>query len=111
MKRILLLLLILITAISLTACIGGDKPDGSDTDTDSTNEGKLKVLLTIDDKITVTSENPVYVDEGDNAEFEVTVADQFTIDTLSHGEYRDGKIKIKNITEDTVVKAASVFVG
>ena len=94
MKRILFLLLAVVCALSLAACVG-NKPDTGTTDTDTggENDGKIKVLLTFDEKITVTSQNPVYVDEGDNAEFEISIADQFTIDTLSHGEYRGGKVR------------------
>ena len=108
MKRILLFLIAAVLAISLTACVGGGKKD----DTESTdNEGKIKVLLTYDESITVTSENPVYVDAGRDAEFEISFADQYALDTLSCGEYRGGKITVRDVEEDTVVKVSSLFVG
>ena len=109
MKRIILLLVALL-ALSLTACLGsGNDSGGGDKNDD--NSDKLKVLLSFDGNITVTSENPVYVDSGKNAEFEISFKDQFALDSLSHGEFRGGKITVKDVTEDTVVKVSSTFVG
>lgn len=113
MKRIILLFIIAILAVSLTACFGsiGNTPDDGVDGNDSDNDGKVKVLLTFDENVSVTSENPVYVDSGKNAEFDVSFTDQFALDTLSHGEYKGGKITVKNVREDTVVKVSSTFVG
>ena len=109
MKRIIMLIVVFLLALSVTACMGGGKTDNTPEDGDK--EGKVKVLLTFDNNITVASENPVYVDPGRNAEFEITFDEQYALDSLSHGEYRGGKITVKDVKEDMLVKASSVFVG
>lgn len=109
MKRIIMLIVVFLLALSVTACMGGGKTDNTPEDGDK--EGKVKVLLTFDDNITVASENPVYVDPGRNAEFEITFDEQYALDSLSHGEYKGGKITVRGVTEDTVVKVSSAFMG
>lgn len=117
MRRINIFLILMILIIALTSCslLGGSgNGDGTNTgnsgDETPKNEG-IKVLLTHDDNITVKSENPVYIKEGEKAEFEIAFADQFALDELSHGEYRGGVITVSGITKDTVVRASSIFVA
>ena len=65
MKYLKLFVVLLLSVLLLCACNPTDSQDDS--------EGKIKVLLTVGEGITVTSENPVYVNSGDTATFDISL--------------------------------------
>ena len=117
MKRVFMLVMIFAAlGIMLCSCFAPANNNGSNGSGNGDSSGSesgenIKVLLTFDEYITVKSENPVYVSEGESATFEVEFDEQYALDELSHGECKLGVITVNNITRDTVVKASSTFVG
>lgn len=110
MKYFKAILVMLMFILALTSCslIGGSSDGGADVDE---NEGKIKVLLTFDEHITVKSENPVYIDEGEDASFEIAFENHYALDELSHGAYKRGVITVPDIKRDTVVKVSSIYLS
>ncbi len=72
------------------------------TDEDKT----VRVMVTECDGITVTSENPVDIPVGADAEFDVKINTGYAFDSVSCGEYdRDsGKLVVKDVTKRTRVR-------
>ncbi len=101
MKKIKILFLLLISLCLFCGC----KDDKDD------NEGKLKVMLTADAGITVKTDNPVYVNSGENAVFEIEIGTTFVIDTIEGASISDNKVTAENITRDTIVKISTIDLG
>jgi hypothetical protein len=92
--KIFALLFILIVAFAfITSC---DEPNE--------NDGKIKVLLTHGSGVTVTSQNPVFINEGESATFDIKLDDTYVFESVSHGEYNDGKLTVGGLTRSTSVK-------
>lgn len=92
--KIFALLFILIVAFAfITSC---DEPNE--------NDGKIKVLLTHGIGVTVTSQNPVFINEGESATFDIKLDDTYVFESVSHGEYNDGKLTVGGLTRSTSVK-------
>ena len=89
MKSLLkIMLFLMLVSLLFSGCTPGGTDDG--TGGDDIDYSKIKVMLTVDDGITVTSENPIYIEEGERAEFTVKFGSTYTLDTLSHGTYESG---------------------
>ena len=96
MKKIKFFALILIMMITCALFASCDKPNE--------NDGKIKVLLTYGSGVTVTSQNPVYINEGESASFDIKLDSTHVFEYASHGEYKDGKLTVSGLTRSTSVK-------
>ena len=111
MKKILISIIALCVPLLclLTSCMG-NTPD----------EGKTyKVMLSFSEGVTVTSQNPVQVKEGEAAEFEVSFGETYTLKSLDVGTYtdgevtkenptRNGKVVIENVTRNTTASLIAI---
>ena len=78
MKRLLAIVLLLASMLLITACGGGggnNTPGGEDEG--GTN--LLSVTLLVSEGTTVTSENPVKVEEGGSARFTLSLENKYLI--------------------------------
>ena len=94
MKKIVLSVLFLsLSLLLLMACGGG----GGETAPEYT------VAVVPTDGIIITSQNPLKVEKGGTAEFDVVLTDGAMIGSVSHGSFdpSTGMIKLTNVTADT----------
>ena len=117
MRKVLMFLLLIITVIGLASCdslLGGvnNNQNNGDQNNDGVNtEGKIKILLTHDSGVSVVGDNPVYIEEGEDAVFNLEFAPTSSFESTSHGIYKDSCLTVSGITRDTVVKLTSVDLG
>ncbi len=95
MKKLLIPLLLLLSALFLFAC-GDDTPGEDDT---------VRVMVTLTDGISVNGPNPVDVKRGESVEFDVTLAEGYVFSSVSHGSFdeKTGKLRIDSVTQRTTV--------
>ncbi|HOA85708.1 MAG TPA: hypothetical protein PKN17_06765, partial [Bacillota bacterium] len=75
---------------------------------DSGRDLSLVVMLTEGEGYTVTSQNPVRVQPGGTATFEVEVDPTYIIDSVDRGAvYEDGKIMLENVNYPTTIRVSS----
>ena len=127
MKKLCLLFLTLfVFAFLLTSCIGGlpttQNPNNPNTPTnpetpeepedggDSKDEvpDKIiyyKVMVTLGEGFTVKSQNPIDVEKGTDAVFDIEIAETHAFLSTSAGEYDQttGKLTVKKVTKRTTV--------
>ena len=135
MKRVLALLLaLLICTLSITSCMtttsssevnnannqqtpsGDEEPDdpqdpGQDDDpADTTPEEKIyyKVMVTVGDGFTVKSANPIDVEKGGTATFEIEIAPTHAFLSVSAGSFDQltGILTLENVTKRTTIDFA-----
>lgn len=99
-KTLILSLALVFISLVLASC---SEPSGDD--------GKIKVLLTYGSGVTVTSDNPVYINEGESASFDIVLDSTYVFSSVSHGEYSDGKLTVSGLTRDTSVKLYAENLG
>lgn len=91
MKKVLIVIsLCLLTLVCLCACMGGE------------TVSEYKVSLITSSGVTVTSENPVTVKEGETATFTVSLPADYQFLRVSAGEYdpATSTVTVKNVTSD-----------
>lgn len=124
MKKTVLLVFILMCALFLSSCAFGetiDKPDGDSTgqtpenpeenpdDPENTQQPSkdiyYRVMVTLGEGFTVTSDNPVEVLKGEDAVFDINIAPTHAFVSVSAGEYDQtlGKLTVRNVTKKTTV--------
>jgi len=101
MKKRTLFFLVFILALCAAGCMHGSGPD-------SGRDLSLVVMLTEGEGYTVTSQNPVRVQPGGTATFEVEVDPTYIIDSVDRGAvYEDGKIMLENVNYPTTIRVSS----
>ncbi len=78
----------------LGGCDGGESAD----------DGRVKVLLAYGEGVRVTSDNPVYVERGGTATFNIQLDETYTFLNVSRGTYEGGVVTVSDVTKDTRVK-------
>lgn len=93
-NKALKIFIILISVLLLfVAC---DKSEDSDD--------KIKVMLAYGEGVTVKGENPVWIQPGDTASFDVSLDDTYAFANLTHGTYENGCVTVEGLTRNTTVK-------
>ncbi len=97
MKKVLLLVFLLISSLTLLLSCGEDTPD-----TETTH----RVMVGVSEGFSVTSQNPIDVKKGESAEFDIAIESGYVFVSVSHGTYDEatGKLKIDNVTARTSVQ-------
>ena len=101
-KRLLLLLITLFALVALVACGTGDTGGGNGGDEAPET---YRVMVTVNDGATVTSDNPVEVEDGGKATFSISIESGYAFDSTTHGTYdvSTGVLTLENITERVTV--------
>lgn len=103
--RFLLVVTLVLSLFALASCMnGGGGSEGGNT------EG-FKVMLSVGEGVTVTSENPVYVAEGASATFTVAFGQTYALDSISEGTLSGNTVTVSSVTKDTTVRLTAVNVG
>ncbi len=71
------------------------------------SEIKIKVLLEHDENCVVVSQNPVFVDDGEDAIFEVVFKENYAFSQIENGKYYDGYVTVRTPSADTTAKISS----
>ena len=98
MKKRLLLVLLFAAALLILVSCGTDATD---------NEPKTyRVMVGVSEGFSVTGQNPIEVNEGGTAEFDIKLSSGYAFVSVSHGSYDEatGKLKIENVTSRTTVQ-------
>ena len=127
MKKIcLFFVFILLFSLLLTSCAGsgseqnqnGDNSQGNlqnpgDSSGGENNEGNngsdekvyYRVMVTVSEGASVTSENPIDVESGADAVFDIKIEPTHAFSSVSAGEYNQtsGKLTVKNVTKKMTV--------
>lgn len=108
MKKILISFIILLMALAtLTACSmpGGDEPDKKPT--------TYNVLISDNDGIVVKSQNPLSVEKGKDATFEVELKYGYLFKSVDNGEYDEetGILTLKGVARATRINFEVEYVG
>ncbi len=92
MKKLLYMFLFLTLAFCLVSC-GADEGDG---------DGSHTVTVLTTEGITVTSENPVTVNSGESAVFDISHENNVVIDSVTSGSYNyiTGKLTVSDVRSD-----------
>jgi len=91
MKRLLAIVLLLASMLLITACGGGGNNNTPGGGEDEGGTNLLSVTLLVSEGATVTSENPVKVEEGGSASFTLSLENKYVIreiEGLTPGELR-----------------------
>ena len=104
MKRVLLLVAaVLLFTVFLTGCLGIASQIADEIR--NPKPMTVSVMLQEAEGLTIKSENPIAVKVGENATFEVEVAQGYKIDTLTNGAvYEDGVITLSEVRYPTTVE-------
>ena len=104
MKRVLLLVVaVLLFTFFLTGCLGIASQIADEIR--NPKPMTVSVMLQEAEGLTIKSENPIAVKVGENATFEVEVAQGYKIDTLTNGAvYEDGVITLSEVRYPTTVE-------
>jgi hypothetical protein len=101
MKKRALFFLVFLLALCAAGCVHDSGPD-------SGRDLSLVVMLTEGEGYTITSQNPVRVQPGGTASFEVEVDPTYIIDSVDRGAVFDGsRIILENVNYPTTIKMAS----
>ena len=130
MKRLVAILLCIMTLLVFTACTvgtgngtgngqgnGGNNNDGGTTDEGGGNEGggteQYSVTLLISEGMSVTSQNPVKVNKGENATFTISLDKTYAIREIEGATYNPETktITVENVTKATRISVVPVNVG
>ena len=108
MKRFVSLFLLIFSFLGLVAC----EAVNSNSAFINPNE-EISVLLIEEDTFDVLSSNPVKINKGENAQFEVAIHNQFEFDPSSEGTYdlATQLYTIKNVTKSRNVYFKTVQTG
>ena len=102
--------LMLCVTVFLTGCLGI-----ASGVTDVLKEPKpiiVSVMLQEAEGMTIKGENPVQIKAGENAAFEVEIAEGYKIDSLSNGAvYEDGVITVSEVKYPTTVETQTRTLG
>ncbi len=100
MKKIWIIAAILALLLCLVACeLAAD------------GERTVKVMVSCSDGVTVTSQNPIEITAGEDAEFEVEFAEGYAVEHLSDGEIKNGMLTLRGVTRHTLVSLTAVNLG
>ncbi len=109
MKYLKIMFILLISISLLCGCLGGggynDKAGASH------EKGDIKVMISADSGITVKGENPIYVNEGETATFEIEVGSTSIITSVDGGTLSGNTVTLENVTRDTVIKITTIDLG
>ena len=92
MKKSVIAFLVFLVSLSVFAsCSGGGGGD----------KEKYRVMVSVDGGATVTGENPIDVEEGSSATFDISLNSGYGFVSTSHGTYDadTGKLTVENVTE------------
>ena len=101
-KRFLILALSLFCLLCLAACDNG----GSEAPTPpAADDGLYRVLVALDEGARVVGDNPVALEYGQTAVFEIALDKGYVFDEVSFGTYdgTTGLLTVENITNDMTV--------
>lgn len=104
--KLLLLSMMLVLAMMACACVAVIPPDDDDPDTH-------RVMLTVSEGITVTSENPVQVKTGEDATFTVAFENGYVFESITGGTFdtQSNTVTVKAVTGKTSVNLVAKNVG
>lgn len=110
MKKFLSVLFILVFAMLCLASCEISLGNPSDSDNKDTT---YQVMVVETPGVEITSENPIRVKKGADAEFDITVGNTYLIIDVTGGEYdpATGKITVKNVKKDVRVSINAQDMG
>ena len=102
LKNLLLLIFMMAALFVLAACAPSGGEPGGETGGDDT----YRVMLTVSEGASVTSDNPVEVEAGGSATFSITIDAGYSFDSVSHGTYdhSTGVLTVSDINARTTVE-------
>jgi len=112
MKRLLAIVLLLASMLLITACGGGGNNNTPGGGEDEGGTNLLSVTLLVSEGATVTSENPVKVEEGGSASFTLSLENKYVIREIEGASYNSetNTVTVENVTRDTRVSVTPVKV-
>ena len=113
MKKRFILITALI-ALLLLFLVGCDFDSGSGSagnNDEPIDYSKISVMVTTDVGAKVTSKNPVTIDAGGTATFDIELGNTYTVSSVSHGTYEDGVLTVEGLTKNTVIDFITLDLG
>ena len=104
--KLLLLLLVFVLCALTCACVTVTPGDDDDPNT-------CRVMLSVSEGCTVTSENPVYVQKGEDATFTVSFDNGYVYESITGGTFdtQTNTVTVKNVTKKTSVSLVAKDTG